>query len=315
MIKMKSRIILALLFAAVTANAARPNLLADDKIKEGFATTSAGVRIHYLQSGDASSSRALVLIPGWRLPAYLWNEQLAKFAQTNRVIAIDPRSQGESTKTTDGNTPESRARDLHEVLAQLKISKSVLVGWSQGAQDVSAYLQQFGTDSIAGIVLVDSPVSYGPAEVEVHKEFSKAILSNVSIYANHPQEFSEGMVQSLFKKPHPDLDLPSIVKSTLQTPTNTGIAMLISDIFGADRRPALAKLDKPALIVASGSSPLLDVQKEMAVSTPGAKLVVIDGTAHAVFVDDPAAFEAALQSFLESLPGWSAATPSGSRGQ
>jgi non-heme chloroperoxidase len=204
---------------------------------------------------------------------------------------------------------------LHDVLAQLKISKCVLVGWSQGAQDVSAYLQQFGTDSVAGIVLVDSPVSYGPGEVEVHKEFSKAILSNVSIYAHHPQEFSQGMVQSLFKKPHPDLDLPKIVQSTLQTPTNTGIAMLISDIFGADRRPALAKLDKPALVIASARSPLLDVQKEMAASTSGAKLEVVDGTAHAVFVDDPAAFDAALQSFLESLAGWSAATPSSSRGE
>jgi non-heme chloroperoxidase len=315
MISTKIRTILAMLFAIIAANAFTSRLQADDKIKEGFATTTAGVRIHYLQSGDASYSRALILIPGWRLPAYLWNEQLAKFAQTNRVVAIDPRSQGESTKTTEGNTPESRARDLHEVLAQLKISKSVLVGWSQGAQDVSAYLQQFGTDSIAGIVLVDSPVSYGPAEVDAHKEFSKAILSNVSIYANHPQEFSEGMVQSLFTKAHPDLDLPSIVKSTLQTPTNSGIAILISDIFGADRRPALAKLDKPALVIASGRSPLLDVQKEMAASTPGAKLVVIDGTAHAVFVDDPAAFDAALQSFLESLPGWSAVTPSNGRGE
>lgn len=77
-------------------------------------------------------------------------------------------------------------------------------------------------------------LSYGPIEVDIHKEFSKAILSNVSIYANHPQEFSEGMVQSLFKKPHSDLDLPSNVKSALQIPTNSGTAMLISDISGAD---------------------------------------------------------------------------------
>jgi non-heme chloroperoxidase len=315
MISMKRRTIFALLLTLIAGSVLGLRLHADDKIKEGFATITAGVRIHYLQSGDASSSSALVLIPGWRLPAFLWNEQLAKFAPTNRVVAIDPRSQGESTKSADGNTPESRGRDLHEALAQLKIAKCVLVGWSQGAQDVAAYLQQFGTDSVAGIVLVDSPVSYGPTEVDAHKELTKAILSNVSIYANHPQEFSKGMVQSLFRKPHPDLDLPSIVKSTLETPTNTGVAMLISDIFGADRRLALAKLDKPALVVASGSSPLLDVQKEMAASTPGAKLVVIDGTAHAVFVDDPAAFDAALQSFLQSLPGWSASPPSNSRGE
>jgi non-heme chloroperoxidase len=302
--ELKHVILLMLLLAVTAGSMVARCLLAADVIKDDFATTSAGVRIHYLQSGNASSPRALILIPGWRLPAYLWNEQLTKFAAMNRVIAVDPRSQGESTKTADGNTPESRARDLHEVLAQLKITEYVLVGWSQGAQDVSAYLQQFGTASIAGIVLVDSPVSDGPAEIEIHKEFSKAILSNVSIYANHPQEYSEGMVQSLFQKPHPDLDQAKIVRSTLQTPTNTGIAMLISDIFGADRRPALAKLDKPALVIASGNSPLLDVQKEMAASIPNAKLVVIDGAAHAVFVDDPATFDAALQTFLASLPGW-----------
>jgi hypothetical protein len=96
-------------------------------------------------------------------------------------------------------------------------------------------------------VLVDSPVWYGPAEVDIHKEFSKAILSSLFIYANHPQEFSEGMVQSLFKKPHPDLDLPSIVKSALQTPTHSGMAMLISDIFGADRRPALSETRQACL--------------------------------------------------------------------
>lgn len=304
MIKSQNGVLRILLFAAIAGSVFCGGLQGTDAIKEGFATTGAGVRIHYLQSDDESSSRAIVLIPGWRLPAYLWNEQLVKSAGTNRMIAIDPRSQGESTKTADGNTPESRARDLHEVLARMKVSSYVLVGWSQGAQDVSAYLQQFGTGSIAGIVLVDSPVSYGPDEVEIHKEFSKAILSNISIYANHPQEFSEGMVQSIFAKPHPDLDLPKIVQTALQTPTNTGVAMLIADIFGADRRPALAKLDKPALVIASGNSPLLDVQKEMAASIPNSKFVVVPGTAHAVFVDDPRAFDTALRSFLESLPGW-----------
>jgi hypothetical protein len=40
-----------------------------DKISEGFEKTAESVRIHYLQSGPVASPRALVLIPGWRLPA------------------------------------------------------------------------------------------------------------------------------------------------------------------------------------------------------------------------------------------------------
>jgi pimeloyl-ACP methyl ester carboxylesterase len=129
----------------------------------------------------------------------------------------------------------------------LKISSVVLVGWSQGAQDVSAYVQQFAETAVAGIVLVDSPVSAGAEELDIHKEFGKAIISSVSVYANHPAEFSQGTVQSLFKKPHPDLKMAKLASDSPQTPTNTGVAMLVADIFEADRRPALEKFSKPAL--------------------------------------------------------------------
>jgi non-heme chloroperoxidase len=264
-------------------------------------TTDSGIKIHYLEAGSNASLPTLVLIPGWRLPAFLWNEQLQKFSHVTRVIAIDPRSQGESSKTTEGNSPESRARDLRDVLGKLHISRCVLVGWSQGAQDVAAYLQAFGTEAIAGVVFVDSPVSFGADEVTLHAKFAQAILSGLAIYVNHPREFSEGMVRSLFKKSHPELNLDEIVRSTLQTPTETGAQMLVMDIFGADRRAALAKLDKPALVVASSASPLLDLQKEMSGSMPTSKLIVIEEAGHAVFIDEPQKFDKALDAFLRSL--------------
>jgi len=218
-----------------------------------------------------------------------------------RVIAVDPRSQGASTKTSDGNTPESRATDLHDVLASLAVSRSVLVGWSQGAQDVSAYLQRYGTSSVGGVVLVDSPVSCGPLELDVHREFAKEILSNLSIYASHPEEFSNGMIHSLFKKPHPEVDFQALVKTSLQTPTNTGIAMLVADIFGADRRRALATLNKPALVVASSGSPLLDAQRKMVATIPRSKFVVIQDRASGLCRPTGKNFEEALGTFFQSL--------------
>ena len=103
----------------------------------------------------------------------IWQTQLEHFEKNRRVIAIDPRSQGDSTKTDGDNTPEARARDLREIIQQLALKNVVLVGWSQGVQDVAAYVEQFGTDSIAGFVLVDSPLSSGPAEIKLHPESSE----------------------------------------------------------------------------------------------------------------------------------------------
>lgn len=194
-----------------------------------------------------------------------------------------------------------RARDLHDLLATLGVARPILVGWSQGAQDVAAYVQQFGSDSVAGVVFVDSPVSIGPAEIEEHKEFSKIILSGIGVYAEHPDQYSRGMVESLFKQPHPDLDLKKLVESTLKTPTDIGIAMLVMDIFGADRSAALAELNKPVLVIASAASPLLDLQKMMAGRIPHARFVAIEGTGHAVFIDQPAKFDDAIRAFLQSI--------------
>jgi len=101
-------------------------------IKDGRAEVAKGVQLHYLEAGDSKADSALVFIPGWRLPAYLWNEQLKTFSKNYRVIAIDSRSQGSSTVTTDGNSPEVRARDLHAFLGSVGIAHAVLVGWSQG---------------------------------------------------------------------------------------------------------------------------------------------------------------------------------------
>jgi microsomal epoxide hydrolase len=295
----RGRLLVGLVLLALVPATTRAQ--SDTAVREGFVDVAPGVSLHYFEAGRRSASLALVLIPGWRLPATLWLPQVRKLSSTMRVIAIDPRSQGQSTQTVDGNTPERRARDLHEALAKLGIARVVLTGWSQGAQDVAAYVQQFGVDSIAGVVFVDSPVSFGADEVQAHPQMVKGVLANTAVYAEHPTEFSEGMVRSLFAKPHPELDMPGLIRATQQTPTATGIAMLVADLFGADRRPALARLSNvPTLVLAASTSPLLEQQRAMAASIPGAKFVVVEGAGHALFIDAPDVFHAAMLALVRS---------------
>lgn len=269
--------------------------------RQGFVTVSGGVRIHYVDSGSHNDP-VLLFIPGWTMDASVWQEQMQHFAPTHRVIAIDPRSQGESSKTPDGNTPEQRARDLASLMEQLKLEHVVLIGWSQGVQDVAAYVAQSGTVRLDGIVLVDAAVSSGPDFPNVHPQAAKTILGNMAIYAAHPRDYLRGMMQAIFRKPLGADEMKRMVDGSLRTPTSTGISMLTMDMFAVDRRPALAKFDKPTLIIAAGTSFEPADQQAEARHMPDAYAVVIPNAGHAVFHDQPEAFERTLRELLSTLP-------------
>lgn len=278
-------------------------------VRSNFITLHDGTRLHCLEAGRLSAEPTLVLIPGWTLPAFLWTEQLEQFSARRLVIAIDPRSQGDSTRSEAGNTPEQRARDLHEILSTRHVTRAVLVGWSQGAQDVAAYLQQFGTSQIAAVTFVDSPVAGGPADLDANREFVRGFLRRLPGYVEQPAQYAAGLVRSLFRKPHPELNIDAIIAHTRKTPVDTGVTMLVMDLLAVDRRPALARLDRPTLVIASADSPLLEAQKSMASAIPGAQFVSVPETGHAVFIDDPTTFNRALQQLLEAATAADGAAP------
>jgi microsomal epoxide hydrolase len=259
------------------------------------------VRIHAIEAGSNRDRPALVLIPGWRLTASIWNEQIDTFAKDRHVIAIDPRSQGQSTKTAEGDTPEQRARDLGKVLDHFSLEGIVLVGWSQGVQDVAAYVNQFGTGRLKGIVLVDSTVSPGAAEITRHPQAASQELGLLSIYAEDPRAYTQGMMRAIIKRALSAEAFDRLVTQALQTPTAIGIAMLASDLFGVDRTPALGKFDRPTLVIASAASEELDAQKAMAAKLPQGHFEVIEKAAHAVFIDQPEQFDALVGQFMQGL--------------
>src|SRR6266478_4023991 len=109
-----------------------PRVLAQTT-KSEFFKTSDGIRIHYLETG---SGRPIVFIPGWTMPAWIWQKQIDEFSKKYHVIAVDPRSQGESDKPPYGHLPETRARDYKELVDHLGLKQPVMVGWSMGCGEL-----------------------------------------------------------------------------------------------------------------------------------------------------------------------------------
>ena len=85
-------------------------------VEDGWFKTSDGVRLHYLVGGSGTT---IVFVPGWTMPAEIWQSQLRHFISQSRVVALAPRSQGRSDRPSEGHFVERRAMDIHELLVHL----------------------------------------------------------------------------------------------------------------------------------------------------------------------------------------------------
>jgi microsomal epoxide hydrolase len=106
----------------------------------------------------------------------------------------------------------------------------------------------------------------------------------------------------VFSTQRPKDETDRLVADAMKTPPTTAAAMLEDDLFGPDRMSALAKADVPALLIAADASPNAADLAALAKVLPKALPVKsISGAGHAVFVDQPKAFDALLSDFLVQL--------------
>ena len=270
-------------------------------LREQKVDVGGSVSLRVIEAGKPDAQPALVFIPGWSTGADTWRRQIETFAKTNRVIAFDPRSEGASTKTTSGNTPEIRAQDLHDLLQRLDVRHPVLIGWSQGVQDIAAYVERYGTKDLAGIVLVDAAVSDGADGMAARPQETAEQFKMFSIYQAHQQEYLGGMMRAIISRPQTDETIAKLVNTGMKTPPDIGVGMLVADMFGVNRTPALKNIDCPTMIVASAKSSELDRQQAAANQISHARFERIEDAAHAVFIDQPDRFNELITSFVARL--------------
>jgi len=265
--------------------------------KSGSFKTSDGVSIHYLEAG---SGRPVVFIPGWTMPAWIWQKQIDEFSKHYHVIAVDPRSQGESDKPPYGHLPETRARDYKELVDQLGLKHPVLVGWSMGCGELIKYVEQFGTGNIGALVLVDGYLSEKPSDLFV------PISEWMNLLQQDRQKQADGFVRSMFKKPQPEDYVKRIIDASLQVPADTAVVLIYNMIAVKDFSPGLASLagmktNHPILFM---YQPETQQTADFLKLKLGDKLRLerFDGDGHALFADDPERFNRVLEEFLKSLP-------------
>jgi non-heme chloroperoxidase len=251
-------------------------------------------KIHYLDAG--SGNRTLVFIPSWTIPAEVWKDQIPYFASRGfRVIALDPRSQGLTTKTESGNIYQQHAADLHAFLKVLKVDNYYLIGWGDGVTSLLEYISSpetykpeklvFVGGSLAALKSDDYPGSITP------QQFRSFFLS----FQQDRKKAADKFIRSLFKANQPEFFYAELVEGSLKTPMGAALSLLL-DQYTGDRRPALLHVSVPTLIIANSENRLMGEYLQS--KTPRSKLQVIEGAGDAIFLDKPQAFNQALESFF-----------------
>ena len=263
------------------------------EVRDGWFRTSDGVRLHYLVGGYGPT---IIFVPGWTMPAQIWQPQLRHFVSSSRVVALDPRSQGRSDRPNDGNFVERRAMDIQELLVHLGDKTAVLVGWSLGVHEVLQLVEQSGTERLAGIVLVDDFIWTTP-------ESGRAAYfeSSLERLLRDRPAFTVEFVRGMYRRPQEAEYLHGIVEASLLTPTPTAYTLLAGAyVLGRrDWRPALRRIDRPLLYVASTAT-TADAEEVLKV-VPGAEVETFADAGHALFVDDAVRFNRVLESFLRKI--------------
>ena len=251
-------------------------------------TTSDKIRLHVIEAGDPARD-TVVFIPGWTMPAWIFQQQIQALAPRYHVLALDPRGQGESEIAPSGYDYGRRGEDIADLIAANGNRPVVLVGWSLGVLDSLAYVSRYGDRLLAGLVLVDNSIGEDPAPIPSRRPPARGPkLAR--------DEAMRRFVRGMFSRNPGEAYLARLTEDALRTPPFAAAALGNYAVPRTFWKDAVYSVQKPVLYVVR---PRFAAQAaNLAAKDPFAETVLFETAGHALFVDEAARFDALLADFL-----------------
>ena len=260
-----------------------------DNLKEKSFVTSDRVRLTYVTGGSGDID--LIFIPGWLMPAQIFQSQLEYFSKHYRVHSLNPRSQGTSDIYRGPRLAELRARDIKEFIAHLKSKRFVLLGWSLGVMESLDYLTRYGQDGMMALVLIDN--SIGEGDPPKARRNTRAKMTQAQ-FTQYIKEFS----RAIFKKT-PDADMIEVVETS-----GLRLAKNPSDAFDVLTKPYEREYYRNAVYATNrpiwyAITPRYIEQSQLFLGKhPQGQTRIYNDAGHALFVDEADEFNRDLEAFL-----------------
>jgi non-heme chloroperoxidase len=272
-----------------------------ERLESGYLKLEEGIEMHYVEKGAGDP---IIFIPGLTFCGEIFEAQIDYFSKNYRVIAIDPRSQGLSTKTLHGNDYLTHGKDLAKVIAALNLENVVVVGWSTGNLDTWAYIQQYGTEKVKAAVTIDMsplPMSPDPAVwTEAGIEDLRFVFSRILTSPEGTRAFfSDYTKEVMLQQPAAPDQLEYILDLSARTPYYVCSALFANAVF-SDYTETAKNISEtiPSLMFiaehwAEVAEPFMNSR------FPGTKTVVMGG--HLMFYEYPEKWNGVLEEFLAGI--------------
>ena len=265
-----------------------PLLVAPAHAADMAFVTSDGVRLHVIEAGPPKA-QTIVFVPGWSMPAWIFQLQINAFSRTYHVVALDPRGQGDSDIPPGGYNLVRRGQDIGDLLAQLPGRPVLLVAWSLGVLDSLSYIQQAGDARLAGLVLIDNSIGEEPPPQPSPLPLRRGPRLEREVQMRR-------FVRGMFRSAPGEAYLERLTEAALRMPREAAAQIANYSVPRSYWRDAVYSVRKPLLYIVR---PRFAGQAgNLAARHPTAETTVFNEAGHALFVDEPARFDRVLQDFI-----------------
>jgi len=258
---------------------------------------------------DQGSGEPIVFVHGWTCSSRFWHKNIPELSKRFRVIAVDLRGHGHSSKILSGHIIDQYARDIREVIEGLGLRDVVLAGWSLGGPVVLSYYQQYASQCrLKGLCLVETaPFPFSDADWNSHnlKNYNVRAMNDMfRTYAADPLAFATAFTKNMFKDSRASAsDLDWMPGELTKTPPWIAIAAY-SDYIMSDCTQVLSSIHVPVAVFAA-DSPIFKrgimMGKAIAAQIPNAVFVPFEDAGHLLFYEQPDKFNRAIIDFVTGL--------------
>ncbi|MCE7981927.1 MAG: alpha/beta hydrolase [Caldilinea sp. CFX5] len=265
-----------------------------------------GVELHYVEQGQGEP---IVLVHGGLSDYREWGPQMARFAQTHRVIAYSQRYYypNQNLPIVADYTTLVDAADLAALLHALKLERSHVIGNSSGAFIALAMALEHPA-LVRTLTLTEPPILHWasglPGGDAVLADFMGAFWEPVgAAFRQGDKELALRTSIKFFIGADVLDELPAAVRQVLEENLAGWEAFTTSaDCFPMLDQAQVAQLPMPSLLLtAEKTLPIHQlVNRELVRLLPQAKHVTIPDATHEMWTEQPEACGAAVLAFLQA---------------